>query len=674
MSRTWALLALATVLCVPVPSAGGEGAPASWRNLDEMVNELARRSGVTVDQLRVDPAALALENAESGTLRLERYLMTEPRRAPGTVDALTDSLLGARGVASRLDILARLGWERPAVPRPLDIESVKLPGDTAANPVEAAMKRLYAGTGKRFQGKDRAQVRDDSRRFPPVLAVQVGALIDAVANAYRMRESVVKSSALKQGGPFEGKSKKTAGLLRDFLNRWWEPGLDTDVKTARLVYAIETVDLDALFRGALPLAATLDAAADSLARLPALGAFQCDWPTPLGRIAVGGSGNDVYSGPYSLVVDLGGNDEYRGPGGASGVDGVSIVLDLGGDDRYAARDSALAGPGGAVLGYAGILDAGAGSDHYEATSWAGGFGFLGVGWIDDRGGNDTYRMQCLSEGSALFGLGLLLDEAGDDHYNLEVLNDDFTFGQSQGFGGPEGCGVLIDLGGKDAFSAEDTSPSPEAPRGFVQGASRGGGNRWAGGFGMLLDGGGDDTYRAGLHAQGSGMGSGLGLLADRSGDDTYEAVGQCQGWGEHLGVGILFDEEGRDRYQAEWGAMGSGEDLGLGMLLEMSGDDVYRIEGTPPEGAAPSVASAYRQGAGWLLDLEGNDTYPELRGRVLPGSTTPWRSPVPGVSVLIDGGQTSANGGSYVPCQGEGPGVGGMLILASPNASPGGTP
>jgi len=648
---------------------------SSWDKVDEALAELARRAGTTVDRLRVDPGASSLENDRIGTLRLQKYLMAEPQRAPATVEAMNQSLTQSQGVASRLKVLTNLSWDRPAVPRPLDIEAVKLPDDRTSDPIADAMKRLYADTGRRFQGKDRAKVIEDSRRFPPQLQAQVAALIDAVAQASRMRESVVKSSDLKHGGAFEGKSRKTAGLLRDFLNRWWEADLATDPKMSRLTFALETFDLDALYVGAIPLAQSLDGAAETLSKLNAQGTFHADWRTPLGRIAVGGTGNDAYNGPYALIVDLGGNDVYRGPGAVSGQEAVSVVLDLGGDDRYAPGDSLLAGPGGAVLGYAGIVDAGSGKDSYEATSWAGGFGFLGVGWIDDRGGDDTYRMQRLSQGSALFGIGLLLDESGHDEFRLESMDAAFLQGQSQGFGGPLGVGALIDLEGQDTFIDTDILAGSDAtPHGFAQGAAwGGGGHEWAGGLGWLLDVGGDDTYRGSTNAQGVGVGLGLGVLADVSGNDEYRSDAECQGAGRALGTGILYDGAGNDRYDARESAMGSGSNLGLGMLLEGSGDDLYALEPSVTGTSLPSVASSFQQGAGWLLDLEGNDTYPNIRGKVVPGSSLPWRAPVPGVSVFIDASQPDIQE-TYSPCNGEGPAVGGMLILPSPNPATSASP
>lgn len=646
-----------------------------WDKVDELVAELARRAGTTVDRLRVDPATSALENNRRGTLRLEKYLMAEPSRAAATVEAMAStSSFGpyhppdVQSVPSLLVQFTRLTWDHPSVPRALDVEAVKLPRDTSSNPVADAMKRLYADTGRRFQGKDRAKVIEDSRQFPPQLQTQVAALIDAVAQASRMRESVVKSSDLKHGGAFEGKSKKTANLLRDFLNRWWEADLATDPKMSRLTFALETFDRDALYAGAIPLARSLDTAADTLSKLQAQGSIHSDWQTPLGRIAVGGNGNDTYSGAYALIVDLGGDDVYRGPGAVSGQDAVSLVLDFGGDDRYSAGDSALAGPGGAVLGYAGIVDVGTGKDTYEATSWAGGFGCLGVGWIDDRGGNDTYRTQCLSQGSGLFGIGLLLDGDGQDQFTLVGLDSAFAIGQSQGFGGPLGIGALIDLNGDDNYV--DTHPRWGGPQDWVQGAAWGGNGQWSGGFGWLLDaGGGNDTYKARLNAQGAGVGSGLGVLTDDAGNDEYWTEYQSQGFGWILGVGILYDGAGDDRHRAHDDAIGCGKNLGMGMLLEGSGDDIYFFESEEEtEDFSPNVASSESQGAGWLLDLEGNDTYPEGRGIVKAASSVPWRAPAPGVCVFIDAGQPNTEE-TYTPCGGGGPAVGGVLILPAPKAA-----
>ena len=57
-----------------------------------------------------------------------------------------------------------------------------------------------------------------------------------------------------------------------------------------------------------------------------------DWDTPLGKIAVAGTGSDTHSGTYLLLIDLGGNDRYEDVGRPLGARGVSLVLDLAGND------------------------------------------------------------------------------------------------------------------------------------------------------------------------------------------------------------------------------------------------------------------------------------------------------------------------------------------------------
>ena len=60
--------------------------------------------------------------------------------------------------------------------------------------------------------------------------------------------------------------------------------------------------------------------------------------TPLGRVLIGGVEGDLHKSPAALIIDLGGNDLYRGET-ASGTDGrCSVLLDLKGDDVYMGGD------------------------------------------------------------------------------------------------------------------------------------------------------------------------------------------------------------------------------------------------------------------------------------------------------------------------------------------------
>lgn len=100
--------------------------------------------------------------------------------------------------------------------------------------------------------------------------------------------------------------------------------------------------------------------------------------------------------------------------------------------------------------------------------------------------------------------------------------------------------------------------------------------------------------------QGAGI-LGYGYLLDLGGgDDVYRSPRKSQGFG-NFGVGILWDDGGKDSYEAENGAQGSAV-VGLGILYDGAGDDSYRSFGSS-------------QGFGWVLsvgmlyDQAGNDHY-----------------------------------------------------------------
>jgi hypothetical protein len=169
------------------------------------------------------------------------------------------------------------------------------------------------------------------------------------------------------------------------------------------------------------------------------------------------------------------------------------------------------------------------------------------------------------------------------------------------------------------------------------------GNVWQGGhwalgaglfgMGVLIDEGGDDTYRLRSMGQGAAY-FGAGLLLDADGNDRYELLeGDGQGWGAPGGIGILADRRGNDRYYAEpdatkagrgdyhskdavavsnaqgvgSGRRGDGSDGhnwagGLGALIDVDGDDHY-------EAGNFSMGLGYWYGTGLLWDGGGNDHY-----------------------------------------------------------------
>jgi hypothetical protein len=117
-------------------------------------------------------------------------------------------------------------------------------------------------------------------------------------------------------------------------------------------------------------------------------------------------------------------------------------------------------------------------------------------------------------------------------------------------------------------------------------------------IGLILDTGGNDTYR-GTIAASANENQGNSVVIDLDGDDTYtgSALGLATG---RLGVGLLIDHAGDDVYQLDMGSGGVGFG-GLGILFDAKGNDVY-IGNRLTQGSAIG-------GLGLLLDAAGNDRY-----------------------------------------------------------------
>jgi hypothetical protein len=345
--------------------------------------------------------------------------------------------------------------------------------------------------------------------------------------------------------------------------------------------------------------------------------------TPEGLIVIGGPGPNTYElrCPVALILDLGGDDSYRGVIGASHDVryGNALVIDLAGNDRYT----------GAPLGLAtgrlgvGLLFDRSGDDRYELSPGSGGAGFGGVGILVDTQGNDQYHGDRLTQGAAIGGLGLLVDTAGNDHYS--------SHGFAIGFGGPLGLGAIIDTEGDDQYQCGDATPSaynaheaPQAKPGDPEfqydcfGLGTGAGSRvlatdpqWAaqslaGGIGLLVDLKGRDRYRSANFSQGMGYFFGAGLLLDLNGEDEYQAARYGQGASAHYGVALFIDHQGDDRYGSAGPYYNAGVawDHGVSLTIDAgTGRDTYALNRTTGLGKADYT--------GWavFVDEGGNDHY-----------------------------------------------------------------
>lgn len=117
---------------------------------------------------------------------------------------------------------------------------------------------------------------------------------------------------------------------------------------------------------------------------------------------------------------------------------------------------------------------------------------------------------------------------------------------------------------------------------------------------LILDAGGDDTYRTG--GASVNLTYHTGVIIDLAGNDTYALDSSLEvGFGGAvLGAGFVLDLAGDDIYDAGSISLGAGV-FGLGGVIDRSGNDGYR-------GYVTSQGAAM-YGVGVLSDLAGNDTY-----------------------------------------------------------------
>jgi hypothetical protein len=108
------------------------------------------------------------------------------------------------------------------------------------------------------------------------------------------------------------------------------------------------------------------------------------------------------------------------------------------------------------------------------------------------------------------------------------------------------------------------------------------------GVGLLVDVAGKDTYHLPLGTGGAGF-AGIGILCDLAGDDVYEGSQYTQG-AALAGLGLLWDAAGDDRYSSDAYALGFGGPAGVGVVLDASGSDRYRCGKKLPSGYNQSDA------------------------------------------------------------------------------------
>lgn len=322
----------------------------------------------------------------------------------------------------------------------------------------------------------------------------------------------------------------------------------------------------------------------------------CIIDSPYGRVYIGSAGRDEYRGDYLLILDVGGEDRYvcTQTKESAAARALRVIVDLSGDDEYVGSSYSLAA---GIFGGSLLVDM-SGNDFYKAGSFSLGAGLFGVGALYDGAGSDVYAGGTFAEGAGAFGVGLLVDCEGNDSYTVQAYG--------QAFGGTRGGGYLVDKAGNDIYSA--VSPFVDVLRydehyvSFTQGASLGNRPIAGGGFGILVDSKGNDTYTCDIYGQGSSYWFGYAALIDEAGEDRYQAYQYAQGAGIHFAHGLLLDRKGDDVYVSHGVSQGCGHDVGVGMLVDETGNDSYVAESLSLGGGNANAISIF-------TDVRGNDAY-----------------------------------------------------------------
>lgn len=373
--------------------------------------------------------------------------------------------------------------------------------------------------------------------------------------------------------------------------------------------------------------------------------------TPVGAIVLGGKGKNSYNldkmTDVTAVIDQGGDDVYL-EGTVGPQRPVLLLIDLAGNDAY--RGSNPGVQGGAVLGVSMLLDL-EGNDTYQAREIAQGSTIAGIGILVDYAGDDRYVGLRRMQGQALGGIGLLVDRAGNDDYRAALWG--------QGMGAPLGFALLDDLDGEDHYYCGGMWPDSyeETPglEGWGQGVGAGLRQVGNGGIGVILDGGGDDIYEFDYLAHGGGYWCGLGFARDFGGNDQrlvtrksfkggprtephFQRFGS--GWGCHYAMGFLFDDAGDDIYDGRIMGTGMAWDCSMGVLCDFAGNDEYKPTGGLTQGTGAQM------GFGILFDYNGDDKYHGYGQGYAPSSISYHDLPGCGgnFSFLVDYGGKDAYG------------------------------
>ena len=622
-------LALSFALIIAHPFAARAMDTVFLPEQAELFNSALSQIGLTPGDVRFNNADLNMWGGDKYRLSVHRFLFDNPWKTSAYTRALSNGLLKQTGnlpalitsAHGKLDCSIRLG----------------LTGD----PLEATKKKIeelgdkaLAQALSEIGGKPADWYMSSEYKKAPPLARKAAALVlFTVPDALRYRDLGLTQPILKLGLDPEQVYREVLDYSVTTFAEEEAAGVEgtDDLSQVLLIESLlDNVDWNLMNTGSTLLALALN---DAKAMLTAEGIeipqvrFSYRMATPLGIVAISGTETDYYTAaPNLLTLDLGGDDTYNGCAtNFSYAEPVSLALDLAGDDKYISGEPEKPAFGAGIFGTALLMDC-AGNDIYQMGYAGEGCGIFGTGAVQDLEGNDFYDSYGFAQGSGTFGTGLLIDAGGRDTYR--------TYKCAQGYGFTRGCGMLIDGGdGNDYYYANLVDHFNGGLYGathhvhFVQGSAFGRradfteGHSWAGGFGIICDGGGDDLYEADCYGQGNAYWYSVGMCVDKGGNDVYHAGQYSQASAPHFAAGILQDEAGDDKYVISIRqSMGHGRDWSLAWFEDAAGNDWY-------QGARTTMGVSHVNAISVFWDRHGDDTY------LSKGPTLGMNEPEPGGSL-----------------------------------------
>ncbi|MBI5360946.1 MAG: hypothetical protein HZA48_10240 [Planctomycetes bacterium] len=574
---------------IPAPA---ENTPTAQPEPDDVIGYILEQEGFTRETARYIPDGLEILANQQAMLQLHflRY-WKNPYEFPKYVYRLTD--FQDKACAEEKDAFKLFGFSQiqtghRAASRPEYIPELK---PSEEKPLQSALAELYKDCDADFSAEEKSALDKALENVPMELQKQLAFVLLSAAEAKYYRDRALRNY------PKDKLSHAFNYAVKSFTIDDENPPeefVDGSLINWELGQAIDYDDFYTgaafAFRGAAEMRKFL-----ANPEIPAkekggasekidISGITLEFNTPLGKAGFNSANdNNAYRGEeYFLIIDTFGNDTYRGAAGATGsLDHfISTVIDTAGDDHYIADEKTPCAQGAGILGYGFLFDNN-GNDKFEATNNAQGMCYFGVGILWAYGGDDDFKGHTCVQGSASFGIANLVKIGGNDSY--------YAYYTSQGFGFTGGYGCLIDTGGNDRYVAEPYKLVHAATLGhdnlrnysFCQGAGWGqrgdifGGHSMAGGTGVLQDLAGDDHYECGVYGQATGYWYGTGILHDKAGNDHYEGSFFVQSGTAHMGLTMLYDEEGDDSYHV-WKAISQGgaHDYSVSFFIDKAGNDL----------------------------------------------------------------------------------------------------